>query len=152
MRTRGDDAARVSGGDGSEPVVVELQQVVRRRDEAPLASARRPASALEASDRAVELDLAEHGLDGDLALAVEGAPVGRGQHAAHEVIKASGPAGTSPPPVDAVVLSEAHQTLAWDDEQARAPTGERLPHFVSERQRAVRSGQGRGVLLRQRPI
>src|SRR5688572_14215827 len=48
---------RVSGRDGSEAVVVELQQVVRRRDEPPFASAGRPASALEASDRAVELDL-----------------------------------------------------------------------------------------------
>jgi hypothetical protein len=34
------------------------------------------------------------GLDGDLALAVERAPVGRGQHAAHEVVEATGPAGT----------------------------------------------------------
>src|ERR687892_73818 len=64
-----------------EAVVVELEQVVRGRDEPPFASAGRSASALEASDRAVELDLAEHGLDGDLALAVEGAPVGSGQHA-----------------------------------------------------------------------
>jgi hypothetical protein len=49
---------------------------------------------LEASDRAVELDPVEHGLDGDLALAVEAAPVGRGEHAAHEVVEATGPAGT----------------------------------------------------------
>jgi hypothetical protein len=76
-----------SGGDGSEAVVVELKQVVRRHDEPPFASAGRPVTALDASDRAVELDLAEHGLDGDLALAEKTAPVRRGQHAAHEVIR-----------------------------------------------------------------
>src|SRR3954447_1332086 len=85
---------RASGRDGSESVVVELQQVVRGRDEPPFASACGPASPLEASDLAVELDLTEHGLDGDLAQAVEGAPGRRGEHAAHEVIEAAGPAGT----------------------------------------------------------
>jgi hypothetical protein len=52
------------------------------------------ALALEASDLAVELELAEDGLDGDLALAVEGVTVGGGEDAAHEVIEAAGPAGT----------------------------------------------------------
>src|SRR3954454_14316276 len=83
-----------SGQGGSEAVVVELQQVVRGRDEPPFASACGPAAALEASDLAVELDLAEHGLDGDLALAVMVAPGGGGEHVAHEVIEAAGPAGT----------------------------------------------------------
>ena len=49
-------------------MVVELQEVVRRRDQSPFASAGGSASALEAFDRAVELDLAEDRLDGDLAL------------------------------------------------------------------------------------
>jgi hypothetical protein len=47
----------VSGGDGGEAVVVELEQVVGCRDEPPFASAGRPAAALEASDLAVELDI-----------------------------------------------------------------------------------------------
>jgi hypothetical protein len=57
-------------------VIVELQEVVRRRDQAPFASAGGSAAALEAFDRAVELDLAEDRLDGDLSLAVEVRPSG----------------------------------------------------------------------------
>jgi hypothetical protein len=44
---RGSDGAAAGG----EAVVVELQQVVRGRDEPPFASAGRPAPPLEASDR-----------------------------------------------------------------------------------------------------
>jgi hypothetical protein len=54
---------------GGEAVVVELQQVVGRGDEPPFAAAGGSAAALEAFDRAVEIDLAEDGLDRDLALA-----------------------------------------------------------------------------------
>src|SRR5215218_4089750 len=84
---------RRSGPCGGDPAVVELWEVVRRRDQAPFASAGGSAPALEAFDRAVELDLAEDRLDGDLSLAVEGPAFGRGEHAAHEVVKASVPAG-----------------------------------------------------------
>src|SRR3954464_1468748 len=84
---------RASRRDDSEAVVVEVEQVVRRRDEPPFASAGRPTAALEAFDRAVELDLAEDGLDRDLAATVERAALGRGQGAAHEVVAPAGPAG-----------------------------------------------------------
>src|SRR4051812_17733323 len=95
MGTWGATARPCASGRGvGEAVVVELQEVVGGRDEPPFASACGPASALEASDLAVELDLAEHRLDGDLALAIEGAPSGRGEHTTHEVIEAAGPAGT----------------------------------------------------------
>jgi hypothetical protein len=67
---------RRSGRCGGDPVIVELQEVVRRRDQAPFASAGGSAAALEAFDRAVELDLAEDRLDGDLSLAVEVRPSG----------------------------------------------------------------------------
>src|SRR5215208_3044266 len=84
---------RRSGRCGGDPVVVELQEVVRRRDQAPFASAGGSAAALEAFDRAVELDLAEDRLDGDLSVAVEDPPFGRGERVAHEVVEASVPAG-----------------------------------------------------------
>ena len=45
---------RSSGRCGGDPVVVELHEVVRRRDQAPFASAGGSAAALEAFDRAVE--------------------------------------------------------------------------------------------------
>src|SRR5215213_6650999 len=89
----GDYRDRRSGRRGGAPVVVELQEVVRRRDQSPFASAGGSAPALEAFDSAVELDLAEDGLDGDLSLAVEGPPFGCGEHAAHEVVEAAVPAG-----------------------------------------------------------
>ena len=69
---------------GGEAVGVELEQVVGRRDESPFAAAGGSAAALEAFDRAVELDLAEHRLDRDLALAVELVAALCGEHAAHE--------------------------------------------------------------------
>src|SRR3954452_67040 len=87
-------AVGVSAGDGREAVAMQLQEVVRRRDKSPFASAGRAAAALEASDLAVELQLAEHRLDGHLALAVERAALGRGEHAAHKVIAAAGPPWT----------------------------------------------------------
>src|SRR5215211_5661707 len=86
--------ARRSGRCGGDPVVVELHEVVRRRDQAPFASAGGSAPALEAFDRAVELDLAEDRLDGDLALAVERPPFGCSEDAAHDVVEAAVPAGS----------------------------------------------------------
>src|SRR4051794_1493794 len=82
-----------SGRVGGDAVVVELVEVVGGGDEPPFASACRSAAALEASDRAVGLDLAEHRLDGHLPVAVEAAPGGRGEDAAHEVVEPAGPAG-----------------------------------------------------------
>jgi hypothetical protein len=73
-----------------------FRKVVRRRDQSPFASACGSAAPLEAFDRAVELDLAEDGLDGDLSLAVERAAFGCGKHASHEVVKAAVPAGPGP--------------------------------------------------------
>ena len=63
----------------------------------PFASARRSAAPLEASDRAVELDLAEHGLDGDLARAVNRAPRGRGEPRRMKSQSPPGPARTAAP-------------------------------------------------------
>jgi hypothetical protein len=57
-------------------VIVELEEVVGGGNEPPFASAGRAPTALEAFDRAVELDLAEDGLDRDLALAVKRASFG----------------------------------------------------------------------------
>ena len=74
LRAWSGPAGRGSGRCDGEPVAVELEEVVSRRDQPPFASACGPASALEASDLAVELDLAEHRFDSDLALAVKGAP------------------------------------------------------------------------------
>src|SRR4051794_28605892 len=84
-------AAAVSGCDGGAAVAVELEEIVGGCDEPPFRPAGRSAAALEASDLAVELQLAEDGLDGDLSSPVSGAPDGRGEHAAHEVIEAAGP-------------------------------------------------------------
>jgi hypothetical protein len=54
---------------------VQLEQVVRRRDEPPCRPACRSATALEASEVAVELQLAEDRLDRRLTLAIELAAV-----------------------------------------------------------------------------
>src|SRR3954464_3551068 len=81
------------GDPGGDLVAVELEEVVGRGDESPLASAGGPAAAGEAFERAVELDLAEDGLDRDLALAIELAALRCGQDAAHEVKALAGPAG-----------------------------------------------------------
>src|SRR4051812_18042407 len=51
---------------GGESVGVKLEQVVGRGDQSPFAAAGGSAAALEALDRAVEIDLAEHRLDGGL--------------------------------------------------------------------------------------
>src|SRR5688500_5349463 len=81
-----------SGCRGGEAVGVELEQVVGGRDQSPLAATGGSASALEAFDRPVELDLTEHRLDRDLALAVEVVAVVCGEHAAHKGVHAAGPA------------------------------------------------------------
>jgi hypothetical protein len=60
-----------SGCRGGESVGVELEHVVGRCDQSPFTATGGSAAALEAFDRTVELDLAEHRLDRDLALAVE---------------------------------------------------------------------------------
>src|SRR5215207_11546562 len=79
------------GRGGCEAVVlVELEDVVGGGNHSPLAADGGSTAALEAFDRAVELDLAEHRLDGDLALAVELVTVRRGEHAAHEGVHAAG--------------------------------------------------------------
>src|SRR3954451_5710043 len=72
--------------------MVELEHVVAGGDESPFAAAGGSASALEAFDRTVELDLAEHRLDRDLALAVELVAGGCSEHATHERVHAAGPA------------------------------------------------------------
>ena len=84
----------ISGGAGGEVVAVELEEIVGGGDQSPFRPAGRSAAALEALDHAVELELAEHRLDRDLALAVERPPAGRGEHTPHEVIEAAGPART----------------------------------------------------------
>src|SRR4051812_13767795 len=95
-RVRGGERPRAaprSGGCRGDLVAVELEQVVHGGDQSPLTSAGGPAAALEAFDRAVELDLAEDGLDRDLALAVKRAALRCGQDAPHEVEALAGPAG-----------------------------------------------------------
>src|SRR3954451_10000092 len=87
----GGAAPRVSRGGGAEAVIVELEEIVGCCDEPPFRPTGLSAAALEGSDLAVELQLAEDGLDGDLPGPVGGAPDGRGEHAAHEVIEAAGP-------------------------------------------------------------
>ena len=79
-RARGRGAGVVAGGlsgGGRDPVAVELEEVVGRGDQSPFRAHGGSASSLEAVDPAVELDLAEHGLDRGLALAVERAAVRR---------------------------------------------------------------------------
>src|SRR3954468_1256489 len=80
------------GRHGREAVVVELEDVVGGGDQSPFAADGGSAAAVEAFDRAVELDLAEYRLDGDLALAIKLAALGSRQDAAHGVIQAAGPA------------------------------------------------------------
>src|SRR6185295_4687481 len=103
-----------SGGRGGEAVGVELEQVVGRCDESPFAAAGGSAAALEAFDRAVELDLAEHRLDRDLALAVEVTAVRRREHAAHEGVHAAGPARPRAPAQAGVGWNEDLDALAGD--------------------------------------
>src|SRR6186997_2903065 len=88
---RGD--GRRSGSRGGQLVVVELEHVVRGGNQSPLTAAGGSAATLEAFERAVELDLAEDGLDCDLALPVEVAAVRCCEHATHERVHAAGPAG-----------------------------------------------------------
>lgn len=52
----------------------------------------RPVAALEAADRAVELDLPEHARDRRLALPVQGATLRGSEHAPHGVVEVAGPA------------------------------------------------------------
>lgn len=92
---------------GGEAVVVELEQVVRGCDESPFAAAGGSAAALEAFDRAVELDLPEDWFDRDLALAVELVAVGRREHAAHERVHAAGPARA---------LASAQAGVGWHED------------------------------------
>src|SRR3954453_17901266 len=75
---------------------VSSPEVVAGGDEPPFGPARRSASGLGAPDLVVELQLAEHRLDGDLAGAIGLAAVRGGKHAAHEVTEAAGPAETGP--------------------------------------------------------
>src|ERR1700750_936778 len=95
-----------SGCCGGESVVVELEQVVGGRDQSPYAAAGGSSAALEAFGRAVELDLAEHGLDRDLALAVEVMAGRCGEHVAHERVHAAGPARP---------LAPAQAGIWWDE-------------------------------------
>src|SRR6185312_17284292 len=73
-------AGRVLGRCGGDAVAVELEEVVGGGDQSPFRPAGGSPAALEASDLAVELDLAEDGLDGHLPLAVKATPGGRGEH------------------------------------------------------------------------
>src|SRR3954451_2250421 len=73
-------------------MVVELEPVLSGGNQSPLTAAGGSAAALEAVERAVELDLAEHGLDRDLALPVEVAAARCREHATHKRGHAAGPA------------------------------------------------------------
>jgi hypothetical protein len=72
--------------DGSDPVVVELEQVVSRGDEAPFRPHGESASSSELPKPAV-LGVAEHRLDCLLSLAVDLVPMFAGEHATHDVIE-----------------------------------------------------------------
>jgi hypothetical protein len=74
---------------------VELEKVVRGRDEPPFGADGRAASSSETVDAAVELRLTEHGLDHRLALAVKPAAALAGEDAAHEGVIAACPAAAS---------------------------------------------------------
>src|SRR5215217_3189220 len=74
-------------------VAPELEEVVGGGDESPFGAGGVSAAAVEAVDAAVELRLAEDGLDHRLAFAVElGAAVGR-EPLAHRGVGAAFPAG-----------------------------------------------------------
>src|SRR3954453_21955508 len=88
----GRPACRSSGRGGCEAGVGGLEDVVGGGDHSPLAADGGSAAALEAFDRAVELDLAEHRLDGDLALAVKLSALWAREDTAHSVVEAAGPA------------------------------------------------------------
>src|SRR4051794_17392050 len=107
-------ARHSSGRGGREAVVVELEDVVGGGDHSPLAADGGSAAALEAFDRAVELDLAEHGLDRDLALAVELAALGGREDAAHGVVEAARPAGPGALAQPAVGWDEHRDAVAGD--------------------------------------
>src|SRR3954469_22851990 len=110
----GRPACRSSGRGGCEAVVVELEDVVGGGDHSPLAANGGSTAALEAFDRAVELDLAEHRLDGDLALAVELAALGRREDATHGVVEAAGPARPCALAQTAVGRDEHRDAFAGD--------------------------------------
>src|SRR3954454_11196845 len=95
-------------------MVVEFEDVVGGGDQSPFAADGGSAAALEAFDRAVELDLPEHGLDRDLALAVELSALGSREHAAHRVIGAAGPARPWALAQAAVGWHENRDALAGD--------------------------------------
>jgi hypothetical protein len=95
-------------------VVVELEQAAARCDESPLAAAGGSAAALEAFDRAVELNVAEHRLDSDLPLAVEVMTGGCGEHAAHERVHAAGPAWLLTYFQAPTRLKAPLRAIAWD--------------------------------------
>ncbi len=77
-------------------VSVEFEEVVGGGDQLPFAPAGGSAAAMEASHLAVELQLAEYGLDRGLTPAVERAAVRGGEHASHEVIEPARPARARP--------------------------------------------------------
>src|SRR3954451_19836553 len=103
-----------SGCRGGESVLVELEDVVAGGDESPLAATGGSAAALEAFDRAVELDLPEHRLDRDLTLPVELLATLCGEHAAYERVHAAGPARPWAPAQPGVGGNEDLDALAGE--------------------------------------
>src|SRR4051812_44521225 len=87
---------------------MELEQVVSGGDQSPVAADGGSPAALEAFDRAIELDLPEHRLDRDLALAVEVMAGGCGEHATHEGVHAARPAGP---------LAFAQAGVGWNEDR-----------------------------------
>ena len=74
---------------------MKLEEIVGRRDEAPLGPDGGASSSSEAVHAAVELRVAEHGLDHRLALPVKRAAVVAGEDSAHEGVVAAFPAAAA---------------------------------------------------------
>src|SRR3954469_17948428 len=89
----GGGARLLSGGYRGRGVPPELQEVVRRGDQAPFRARGGSAAALEAAAAAVELSVGEHRLDHALALGVEAAAAIGRQDATHERVEPAVPAG-----------------------------------------------------------
>src|SRR4051812_22471146 len=73
-------------------VLVELEKVVGRVDQAPFGANGGSASAVKAIEATVELGVGEHRLDELLSLSIELAAVVGVEHAAHEGVEATVPA------------------------------------------------------------
>jgi hypothetical protein len=95
-------------------VLVELQEVVGRADQAPFGANGGPAPSVKAIQATVELGLGEHRLDELLSLSIELAAVVGVEHPAHEGVEATVPAG-SRRLASAGVRRDQHPDAVGDD-------------------------------------